>query len=112
MSTRKATVMSTVALSFVALGAIAPALPASAAPSHHSVRAAGEDDDSSDDTVPRSAAVGGGGAGAPVGGAATGAGGMAVDETKTATPWVVTGGAGLAFLGSGALLRRRRTVEA
>jgi hypothetical protein len=103
---RKSTIFPAIMLSFVTLGTVATALPATAAPSHHATaRAAGEDTDTPD-TVP------GGGGSTPSGGAATGLGGTAADgTTHSATPWLLAGGAGLALLGAGAYGARRATSE-
>jgi hypothetical protein len=105
---RKSTIFPAIMLSFVTLGTVATALPATAAPSHHaSARAAGEDDDS----TPPDTSNGGGST--PSGGAATGFGGTATGTSDhSALPWLVTGGAGLALLGAGAgAFRVRRPTE-
>ena len=100
---RKITIVPAVALSLMTLGMIAEAAPASA---HPSVMVAGEDDDTTDNTIA------GSGSGAPSGGAATGAGGTAVEDTNSAAPLLASGAAGIALLGVGAATLRRRTVKA
>jgi hypothetical protein len=105
---RKSTIFPAIMLSFVTLGTVATALPATAAPSHHATaRVAGEDDDS----TPPDTSNGGGGSSSPSGGAATGLGGTAADTEQSATPWLLAGGAGLALLGAGAVGVRRQQSE-
>jgi hypothetical protein len=104
---RKSTIFPAIMLSFVTLGTVATALPATAAPSHHATaRVAGEDEDS----TPPDTSNGGGGS-SPSGGAATGLGGTATDTEQSAMPWLVAGGAGLALLGAGAVGVRRQQSE-
>jgi hypothetical protein len=110
---RKITIVPAVALSLMTMGMIAQAAPASA---HHSVIVTGEDGDATPDTVP--AAGGGSGAGsgsgsaAPSGGAATGAGGTALEDTSSDAPWLAAGAAGIALVGVSAATRRRRAAQA
>jgi hypothetical protein len=105
---RKMRIVPAIALSMMTLGIVAYAVPASASPTHASVRSAGEDNDGTDVTTPGS---GGGGGGTPSGGAATGAGGMATTESRDVAPFVASGVAGLGLLGASVLVRRRRSVE-
>jgi MYXO-CTERM domain-containing protein len=117
---RKTTIFPAMALSLLTLGTVTAALPASAATTHHAVRAAGEDtgDGSTPATVPSSSGSSGsssGGSSTPSGGASTGGGGMADLGNHGATnaaPWLATGGVGLALLGAATAARRRRALNA
>jgi hypothetical protein len=111
---RKITIVPAVALSLMTMGMIAQAAPASA---HHSVIVTGEEDgDATTDTVPGAgggSGVGSGSAsGTPSGGAATGAGGTALEDTGSDAPWLAAGAAGIALVGVSAATRRRRAAKA
>jgi hypothetical protein len=101
---RKTMIAPAVVLSVMSFGMIAQAVPASAHPASF---VAGEDD--GEDVPPTNNA---GGSGAPSGGAATGAGGSAVEHTSDVAPFLATGAAGIGMLGLATALRRRRTVGA
>jgi hypothetical protein len=98
---RKHTILPVIALSAITLGTISTALPAGASVPF------GEDDETPPVTQPVSGTVGGA---TPVGGAATGGGGMAGSPTSNANValWLAAGGAGLALVGTGVAARRRR----
>ena len=108
---RKISIIPALVLSAMTLGVVVHAMPASA----HPAIVAGEDDDGDDavqETFSGSSATVSAGAGAPSGGAATGFGGMSTSNPGSATPFLLTGAAGLGLLGASAASRRLRTVKA
>jgi hypothetical protein len=107
---RKSTIFPVMALSALTLGTITTTLPAGAS-AQQSVRF-GEDDNAGDGTT-QPTVVAGDGSTTPVGGAATGGGGTAGSPTSNPNVllWFAAGGAGLALIGTGAVARRRRTLE-
>jgi hypothetical protein len=111
---RKSTIFPVIALSALTLGTISTALPAGASV-QRSVRA-GENNDDGDGTTQNTVGSGSGsgsGSATPSGGASTGGGGMAGNQTSgpNVVLWLVAGGAGLALIGTGAVARRRRTLD-
>ncbi len=111
---RRTTIFPVIALSALTLGTISTALPAGASV-RHSVRAGENNDDGDGTTQPTTVADSGSGSGSatPSGGASTGGGGMAGNSTSgpNVVLWLVAGGAGLALIGTGAVARRRRTLD-
>jgi hypothetical protein len=103
---RKSKILSVIALGALTLGTISTALPAGA-----SMRFGEDGNDGT--TQPTVVSGGGSGAGSPSGGASTGGGGMASAPTSNPNVvlWLAAGGAGLALVGTGAVARRRRTLD-